>query len=191
MRTQIAEPTADSKLAEQDPVRKDAPTANGTSSRATEVGKKRKGTEGSRPAKQRSLRELFGVTVKTARSKQETAAVLPIPSASSGGVNNVYPRVEFALCATSASGRLEREGEIEDTSSAEAWGPPFGNKGVVEMEKRVSKDPAADWARLRQRMAARHPVCRHNEPAVARVVKKAGPTVGRTFYCCARATVSR
>ncbi|KAJ7561159.1 hypothetical protein O6H91_03G016700 [Diphasiastrum complanatum] len=46
---------------------------------------------------------------------------------------------------------------------------------------------SAEWQRLQQFMAQKFPLCRgHGEPCVSRVVKKAGPNVGRGFYVCAR-----
>eukprot|EP00898_Chlorokybus_atmophyticus_P006129 jgi/Chlat1/6517/Chrsp45S05995 len=46
-------------------------------------------------------------------------------------------------------------------------------------------EAAAAWQRIQQRMVM--PKCYHNEPCVSRVVKKAGPTCGRSFFVCARA----
>lgn len=47
-----------------------------------------------------------------------------------------------------------------------------------------------EWQRIQQLMQNSIPVCKgHNEPCVARVVKKAGPNIGRRFYVCARAEV--
>lgn len=45
-----------------------------------------------------------------------------------------------------------------------------------------------EWQRIQKAMMKRVPLCSgHNEPCVARVVKKPGPNLGRTFHCCARA----
>jgi hypothetical protein len=47
-----------------------------------------------------------------------------------------------------------------------------------------------EWQRIQKAMMKRVPLCSgHNEPCVARVVKKPGPNLGRTFHCCARAQV--
>nr|GEV18447.1 DNA-(apurinic or apyrimidinic site) lyase 2 isoform X1 [Tanacetum cinerariifolium] len=51
-----------------------------------------------------------------------------------------------------------------------------------------SKVALLEWQRIQQFMQNSIPVCKgHNEQCVSRVVKKAGPTVGRRFYVCARA----
>ncbi|KAG6554008.1 hypothetical protein Mapa_004925 [Marchantia paleacea] len=47
---------------------------------------------------------------------------------------------------------------------------------------------ASEWKRIQNAMARALPLCSgHKEPCVARVVKKAGPNIGRGFYVCARA----
>ncbi|XP_042494644.1 DNA-(apurinic or apyrimidinic site) endonuclease 2 isoform X3 [Macadamia integrifolia] len=58
--------------------------------------------------------------------------------------------------------------------------------GPSESEK---NDAAlSEWRRIQQFMQNSVPLCKgHNEPCVARVVKKAGPNLGRRFYVCARA----
>ncbi|KAL3844984.1 hypothetical protein ACJIZ3_002387 [Penstemon smallii] len=46
----------------------------------------------------------------------------------------------------------------------------------------------AEWQRIQQHMQTSIPLCKgHKEPCVSRVVKKAGPNLGRGFYVCARA----
>lgn len=48
----------------------------------------------------------------------------------------------------------------------------------------------SEWQRIQKAMVKRVPLCSgHNEPCAARVVKKPGPNLGRTFHCCARAQV--
>ncbi|KAK4793499.1 hypothetical protein SAY86_023934 [Trapa natans] len=44
------------------------------------------------------------------------------------------------------------------------------------------------WQKIQQVMQNKIPLCKgHNEPCVSRIVKKAGPNLGRRFYTCARA----
>ncbi|XP_027178220.1 DNA-(apurinic or apyrimidinic site) lyase 2 isoform X1 [Coffea eugenioides] len=54
--------------------------------------------------------------------------------------------------------------------------------------KEKSNVALLEWQRIQQHMQNSIPLCKgHNEPCVARVVKKAGPNLGRRFYVCARA----
>lgn len=49
---------------------------------------------------------------------------------------------------------------------------------------------ASQWMQIRRRMEEAVPKCKgHREACVFRVVKKAGPSIGRGFYVCARAKV--
>ncbi|CAM6087652.1 unnamed protein product [Calypogeia fissa] len=51
-----------------------------------------------------------------------------------------------------------------------------------------TKQANASWSRIKEKMARAVPLCKgHDEPCVARVVKKPGPNIGRGFYVCARA----
>ncbi|CAK9187993.1 unnamed protein product [Ilex paraguariensis] len=55
-------------------------------------------------------------------------------------------------------------------------------------EKEKRNVALVEWQRIQQFMQDSIPLCRgHGEPCVARVVKKAGPNLGRRFYVCARA----
>lgn len=55
-------------------------------------------------------------------------------------------------------------------------------------ETQTSKIASQEWQRIKQLMQKSIPLCKgHHEPCVSRVVKKAGPTFGRSFYVCARA----
>ncbi|XP_057834488.1 DNA-(apurinic or apyrimidinic site) endonuclease 2 isoform X2 [Cryptomeria japonica] len=50
------------------------------------------------------------------------------------------------------------------------------------------KTAALEWQKIQNLMTSSVPLCEgHGEPCVARVVKKAGPNIGRGFYVCARA----
>lgn len=58
--------------------------------------------------------------------------------------------------------------------------------GSLENEK--NNVALLEWRRIQQLMQNSIPLCKgHNEPCVLRVVKKAGPNLGRRFYSCARA----
>lgn len=143
------------------------------------VGKKRKGRDVSRPAKQKSLRELFGAPGPS-RAMQSRVSIAA-SKGSAAAVTSCTGITRTAIVEVGTDSRGSRDA-IEEVLPADTSGTGGGARGGA-------RDAAAGWAALRQRMAARHPVCRHGEPAVARLVKKAGPTMGRTFYCCARATV--
>lgn len=55
-------------------------------------------------------------------------------------------------------------------------------------EKRIVA--LAEWQRIQEVMQNSIPICKsHNEPCVARIVRKSGPNMGRRFFVCARAEV--
>lgn len=57
-------------------------------------------------------------------------------------------------------------------------------------DKEKRKVALQEWQRIQQLMQNSVPLCKgHQEPCVPRVVKKAGPNLGRRFYVCARAEV--
>lgn len=57
-------------------------------------------------------------------------------------------------------------------------------------DKEKRKVALQEWQRIQQLMQNSVPLCKgHQEPCVPRVVKKAGPNLGRRFYACARAEV--
>lgn len=75
-----------------------------------------------------------------------------------------------------------------------------GSKELDEVSVAISDSPEheknnyalLEWQRIQHRMQTSLPLCRgHNEPCVARFVKKSGPNIGRGFYVCARAKVRR
>ncbi|KAL8118125.1 DNA-(apurinic or apyrimidinic site) endonuclease 2 isoform X1 [Apium graveolens] len=56
---------------------------------------------------------------------------------------------------------------------------------TVEEKRNVA---VAEWQRIQEVMQNSIPLCKgHNEPCVARIVRKAGPNLGRKFFVCARA----
>lgn len=58
---------------------------------------------------------------------------------------------------------------------------------TVEEKRNVA---VAEWQRIQEVMQNSIPPCKgHNEPCVARIVRKAGPNLGRKFFVCARAEV--
>ncbi|KAG0626414.1 hypothetical protein M758_2G123800 [Ceratodon purpureus] len=66
------------------------------------------------------------------------------------------------------------------------------NSEVQKSDFETSQQAAAktEWQRIQRAMMNRVPLCSgHNEPCVARIVKKPGPNLGRTFHCCGRAQV--
>ncbi|KAM7529619.1 hypothetical protein LguiB_033029 [Lonicera macranthoides] len=61
-------------------------------------------------------------------------------------------------------------------------------KGSNSLEKEKRNVALVEWQRIQQLMQNSIPMCNgHKEPCVDRVVKKAGPNLGRRFYVCARA----
>ena len=66
------------------------------------------------------------------------------------------------------------------------------NSEVQKSDFETTQQAAAktEWQRIQRAMMNRVPLCSgHNEPCVARIVKKPGPNLGRTFHCCGRAEV--
>ncbi|KAG0587343.1 hypothetical protein KC19_2G158000 [Ceratodon purpureus] len=64
------------------------------------------------------------------------------------------------------------------------------NSEVQKSDFETTQQAAAktEWQRIQRAMMNRVPLCSgHNEPCVARIVKKPGPNLGRTFHCCGRA----
>lgn len=58
---------------------------------------------------------------------------------------------------------------------------------TVEEKRNVA---VAEWQRIQEVMQNSIPLCKgHNEPCVARIVRKAGPNLGRKFFVCSRAEV--
>ncbi|XP_060188491.1 DNA-(apurinic or apyrimidinic site) endonuclease 2 isoform X1 [Lycium barbarum] len=59
---------------------------------------------------------------------------------------------------------------------------------ACDTDKEKRKVALQEWQRIHQLMQNSVPLCKgHQEPCVPRVVKKAGPNLGRRFYVCARA----
>ncbi|GAV71826.1 Exo_endo_phos domain-containing protein/zf-GRF domain-containing protein [Cephalotus follicularis] len=59
---------------------------------------------------------------------------------------------------------------------------------TCSLDKEKNNVALLEWQRIELLMRNSLPLCKgHKEPCVARIVKKAGPTFGRRFYCCARA----
>lgn len=59
---------------------------------------------------------------------------------------------------------------------------------ACDSDKEKRKVALQEWQRIQQLMQNSVPLCKgHQEPCVPRVVKKAGPNLGRRFYACARA----
>lgn len=70
--------------------------------------------------------------------------------------------------------------------------PAEDDSAVVNLpsEKEKSNVAFLEWQRIQQLMQNSIPLCKgHNEPCVSRIVKKAGPNLGRRFYVCSRAEV--
>lgn len=75
---------------------------------------------------------------------------------------------------------------IEDVSVSSPADNGFDDCQLSAKEK--SNVALLEWQRIQQLMRNSIPLCKgHNEPCVARVVKKAGPNLGRRFYVCVRA----
>ncbi|XP_022841646.1 DNA-(apurinic or apyrimidinic site) lyase 2 isoform X2 [Olea europaea var. sylvestris] len=63
-----------------------------------------------------------------------------------------------------------------------------GIDGSEPLENEKNNVAIVEWQRIQQLMQNSIPLCKgHKEPCVSRVVKKAGPNLGRQFYVCARA----
>ncbi|XP_019253135.1 PREDICTED: DNA-(apurinic or apyrimidinic site) lyase 2 isoform X2 [Nicotiana attenuata] len=63
-----------------------------------------------------------------------------------------------------------------------------GHVDACDSDKEKRKVALQEWQRIQQLMQNSVPLCKgHREPCVPRIVKKAGPNLGRRFYVCARA----
>lgn len=81
------------------------------------------------------------------------------------------------------------KGDNGFTNSTRGEEKSFENlEPVISGEKEKVKIAVLEWQKIQDLMNRSVPVCKgHGEPCVARVVKKAGPNIGRGFYVCARA----
>lgn len=74
---------------------------------------------------------------------------------------------------------LEISLSIQDHSELDASHSTVKEKRTVAL---------AEWQRIQEVMQNSIPICKgHNEPCVARIVRKSGPNMGRRFFVCARA----
>lgn len=97
-----------------------------------------------------------------------------ITDGSEEGLYNSQSQVE-ADCRRSGEIDLEQLTQLE---------------GIRAVEE--AKTANATWSQIKEKMSRAVPLCKgHDEPCVARVVKKGGPNIGRGFYVCARAEVGR
>lgn len=70
--------------------------------------------------------------------------------------------------------------------------PETGKIGLESCTLELSQKSTAtmEWQRIQKAMLKKVPLCKgHQEPCVVRVVRKAGPNLGRAFHVCARAQV--
>ncbi|KAK7250805.1 hypothetical protein RIF29_33501 [Crotalaria pallida] len=84
----------------------------------------------------------------------------------------------FDHCGTPKQCELEMDACDQDLAKL--------NENSTKKEK--SNVASLEWQRIQQLMQNSIPLCKgHNEPCIARVVRKQGPNFGRRFYVCARA----
>ncbi|CAL5324273.1 unnamed protein product [Camellia sinensis] len=77
------------------------------------------------------------------------------------------------------------QSQLNDCATTQDQGNP---NACCSAEAEKSNVALLEWQRIRQLMQSSVPLCKgHREPCVSRVVKKAGPSLGRRFYVCARA----
>ncbi|KAL5821198.1 hypothetical protein ACOSQ3_023080 [Xanthoceras sorbifolium] len=75
-----------------------------------------------------------------------------------------------------------------EVNSSECSGDRDEQDGKCSLDKEKNNVALLEWRRIQQLMENSIPLCKgHQQPCVARVVKKPGPTLGRRFYVCARA----
>ncbi|KAL2654012.1 hypothetical protein R1flu_022140 [Riccia fluitans] len=86
---------------------------------------------------------------------------------------------------------VDSGGTLHELSCTEPAETNIGTSSQTELSTsnpQGKADAVSEWKRIQGLMARAVPLCcGHNEPCVARVVKKPGPSMGRGFYVCARA----
>lgn len=92
-------------------------------------------------------------------------------------------------CSSSETAVDERHAHIIDKKDDYTSSQDHDNLDLCcSSETQTSSIALQEWQRIKLLMQKSIPLCKgHHEPCVSRVVKKAGPTFGRSFYVCARA----
>lgn len=91
-------------------------------------------------------------------------------------------------------GSQEKDDGLLDATSPSPLSvePETGKIGLESCTLELSQKSTAtmEWQRIQKAMLKKVPLCKgHKEPCVVRVVRKAGPNLGRAFHVCARAQV--
>ena len=165
----------------------------------------------SQKGKQKNLRSFFMLPAAKGKENKEDVNMVKLVSQCSDSETFAKtsvvqsqeqldsPQNEFSFLSefdvgsidASASQMLQVNEEPIDLSSISAINHDT-NSEPQKSDFETSQQIAAksEWQRIQKAMMKRVPLCSgHNEPCVARVVKKPGPNLGRTFHCCGRAQV--
>ncbi|CAN4116753.1 unnamed protein product [Withania somnifera] len=109
-------------------------------------------------------------------------------SSSSAGSKHCLTNISYSCIETRGSADDE-SGTSKDCRSNEIDNNQHECQlDACDSDKEKRKVVLQEWQRIQQLMQNSVPLCKgHQEPCVPRVVKKAGPNLGRRFYVCARA----
>ena len=115
-------------------------------------------------------------TVNNGETPPEGNSEAEISDAVSGGTA-AWDR----LCDSDTIDRTEQVAELANGTADSSQSSP----GEADISRQKAAAAASFWSETLR--AVRPPTCRgHREPCVQRVVKKAGPNLGKQFWCCAR-----
>lgn len=99
--------------------------------------------------------------------------------------------VDISICEPNET--FTEGGEHDEVEEMQAIQSAPVPKDMSEPPEKENNNVAVvEWQRIQQLMQTSIPLCKgHKEPCVSRIVKKQGPNLGRRFYACARAEVSK
>lgn len=132
---------------------------------------------------QLSLKSFFQKSPKLSKSTCcSVTSVDEVDVSESSHDLNKTPETDYpSSCINMHEDEVRTSKSSQDRLGQDGNCPPDKEKNTVALE---------EWRRIQQLMENSIPLCKgHQEPCVARVVKKPGPTFGRRFYVCARAEV--
>ncbi|CAI9110936.1 OLC1v1011046C1 [Oldenlandia corymbosa var. corymbosa] len=122
---------------------------------------------------------------------QKTSSGNGTIESSSDGIKISQEIVSSSVCLSNGSPlHFDEFGKNKDCESSvnTSCDEESDCNGSQPTEKDKSSIAALEWQRIQQFMQSSIPLCKgHKEPCVTRIVKKAGPNLGRRFYVCARA----
>lgn len=130
---------------------------------------------------QLSLTSFFKISSSSTENSDRTGDEIKVDQAD---VSNSYHE------CTGPSAQDDESNNVKECETDVSASTPAEDGFAVSLpsQREKSNDAFLEWQRIQQLMQNSIPLCKgHNEPCVSRIVKKAGPNLGRRFYVCARA----